>query len=212
MRCRHWRSRRRGLTRVPPWATHGEQGDEDMATSAEEAEGTVAQARAEALARVVLRPIAAADDPVLARIVREVMTEHGAIGPGFAIVDPEIDELSVAYAPDREPPAEYWVLEDGGEVLGGGGFGALAGGDGSTCELRKMYLLARARGGGLGRRLLEHLLARMAERGYRRCYLETLGTMHKARALYLAAGFEKLCAPEGATGHFGCDAWYARTL
>jgi len=171
-----------------------------------------ARARAQAWARVVLRPITEADDPAMAGLVREVMTEHAAVGPGFAIVDPEIDGLSVAYDPSREPAAEYWVLDDAGELLGGGGFGALAGGNGRTCELRKMYLLPRARGGGLGRRLLEHLLARMIARGYRRCYLETLGTMHKARALYLAAGFAKLCTPEGATGHFGCDAWYARDL
>lgn len=184
-----------------------------MATSRDRDRGGAGADRtAEAEARVVLRPIAATDDPAMARIVREVMIEHGASGPGFAIGDPEVDALSAAYDPHREPPAEYWVLEEAGEVVGGGGFGSLAGGDGSTCELRKMYLLPRARGRGLGRRLLEHLLARMAARGYRRCYLETLGTMQQARALYLAAGFEKLCAPEGATGHFGCDAWYARAL
>jgi len=174
--------------------------------------GAGARAPAEPRPRVVLRPIDATDDPVMARIVRDVMIEHGAAGPGFAIHDPEVDALSVAYDPRGEPPAEYWVLDDDGVVVGGGGFGPLAGGDGSTCELRKMYLLPRARGGGHGRRLLEHLLARMRARSYRRCYLETLGTMHKARALYLAAGFEKLCGPEGATGHFGCDAWYARVL
>lgn len=182
-----------------------------MGASGDEADA-VARARAEAAARVVLRPIEAADDPAMAKIVREVMIEHGASGPGFAIEDPEVDALSTAYDRRRDPPAEYWVLEDEGVLVGGGGFGALAAGDGSTCELRKMYLLPRARGGGLGRRLLEHLIGRMVERGYRRCYLETLGTMHRARALYLTAGFEKLCAPEGATGHFGCDAWYARTL
>ena len=33
-----------------------------------------------------------------------------------------------------------------------------------------------------------------------------------ARRLYEAAGFTRLCGPEGATGHFGCDAWYAREL
>lgn len=182
-----------------------------MPTNGDETQNA-ARARAEALARVVLRPIAEADDPAIARIVREVMTEHGAVGPGFAIVDPELDAMSVAYDPSREPPAEYWVLEDGGELLGGGGFGALAGSDRHTCELRKMYLLPRARGGGLGRRLLDRLLVRMTISGYRRCYLETLGTMDKARALYLASGFVQLCGPEGATGHFGCDAWYAREL
>jgi putative acetyltransferase len=191
--------------------TKGASNEVGMAASDDETDDA-ARARAEVLARVMLRPIARTDDPVLAGLVREVMTEHGAVGDGFAIVDAEIDALSVAYDPGRDPPAEYWVLDDEGELLGGGGFGALAGSDGQTCELRKMYLLPRARGGGHGRRLLEHVLARAAATGYRRCYLETLATMDKARALYLAAGFTKLCRPEGATGHFACDAWYTREL
>ena len=34
----------------------------------------------------------------------------------------------------------------------------------------------------------------------------------RARALYESFGFERLRAPQGGTGHFGCDAWYARDL
>ena len=36
--------------------------------------------------------------------------------------------------------------------------------------------------------------------------------MADARRLYEKKGFEKLDRPLGATGHFGCDAWYAREL
>lgn len=162
--------------------------------------------------RVLLRPITAADDPAVAHIIRTVMSEHGADGPGFAIHDPEVAAMSRAYDPEADPPAGYWVLDDEGEVVGGAGFGPLAGGDGTTCELRKMYLRPSARGGGLGRRLLEHVLDQARAAGYVRCYLETMATMQRARALYRAAGFEPLARPEGHTGHFGCDAWYARAL
>jgi putative acetyltransferase len=48
--------------------------------------------------------------------------------------------------------------------------------------------------------------------GYTRCYLETMATMQRARALYESFGFERLPKPQGATGHFGCDAWYAKDL
>jgi putative acetyltransferase len=159
----------------------------------------------------LLRPIRTDDDPAVAAIVRAVMTAHGAGGAGFAIHDAEVDHMSRAYA---APDARYYVLEHAGRVLGGGGFGRLAGTgpDAATCELRKMYFLPEARGLGLGRALLELLLADMRAAGYRRCYLETTAAMQAAQRLYRAAGFRPLCGPEGATGHHGCELFYAREL
>ena len=158
---------------------------------------------------IEIRPIRAGDDAAMARVIREVMTEMGASGPGFAIHDAEVDALSVAYS---GPRSAYWVVVDDEGLAGGGGFAPLAGGDGGTCELRKMYYLPRLRGRGLGRRLIETILAAAAQAGYRRCYLETLASMSRARVLYEAQGFRKLCRPEGATGHFGCDSWYELLL
>ena len=43
----------------------------------------------------------------------------------------------------------------------------------STCELRKRYLAPEVRGGGWGRWLLEHALARASELGFRHVVLET---------------------------------------
>jgi putative acetyltransferase len=43
-------------------------------------------------------------------------------------------------------------------------------------------------------------------------YLETLKTMTAARRLYESFGFEPRLAPLGATGHFGCDAWFVREV
>lgn len=156
-----------------------------------------------------IRPIEPRDDAALAAIIRQVMTELGAAGPGFAIHDREVDAMSQAYA---RPGAAYFVVEREGRCLGGAGFAPLAGGLTMTCELRKMYFLPEARGRGVGRRLLAHVLEAARAAGYRRCYLETYHTMDRARVLYEAAGFKRLCEPEGATGHFGCDAWYARDL
>ena len=36
--------------------------------------------------------------------------------------------------------------------------------------------------------------------------------MVQARGLYESEGFERLASPMGGTGHFGCDAWYAKEL
>ncbi len=169
--------------------------------------------RARAGRTIAIRPITVADDPELARIIRDVMTEHGASGPGFAIHDPEVAAMSATYgAAGANPASAYFVLEGPDGVIGGAGFGPLAGGEPGVCELRKMYLRPSARGLGLGRRLLRHVLGAAKDAGYARCYLETMATMHRARALYESEGFAPLCGPAGATGHFGCDSWYARPL
>ena len=93
----------------------------------------------------VIRPIEPRDDPAVAAIIREVMPSFGACGPGFAINDPEVDYMSRAYAAAR---SAYFVVEEGGKVIGGGGIAPLVGGDGDTCELRKMYFLPSLRGAG----------------------------------------------------------------
>lgn len=157
----------------------------------------------------VIRPIEPRDDPAVAAIIREVMPSFGACGPGFAINDPEVDHMSRAYAAAR---SAYFVVEEDGKVIGGGGIAPLEGGDGDTCELRKMYFLPVARGRGLGERMMRLCLDRARQFGFRRCYLETLTGMDGARRLYERVGFGRLDGPLGETGHFSCDQHYLLEL
>lgn len=156
-----------------------------------------------------IRPIEPRDEAAMASIIRTVMTEFGAVGEGYSINDAEVDEMYAAYS---GPGAAYWVVERDGRVLGGAGFGPLAGGDAVTCELKKMYLVGEARGLGLGRRLIELCLDGARRAGYARCYLETLEHMAAARRLYEGYGFERLGGPLGATGHTSCNGWYLLEL
>jgi putative acetyltransferase len=158
---------------------------------------------------LVLRPIEPRDDAAVASIIRAVMPEFGADGPGFAIHDPEVSTMSAAYS---RPRHAYFVVERDGRVIGGAGIAPLEGGDPGICELRKMYFLPEARGLGAGERMLRHCLAFAREAGFKLCYLETLAGMKQAQKLYRRLGFEPLCAPMGKTGHFGCDNWYALDL
>jgi putative acetyltransferase len=156
------------------------------------------------------RPIRSEDDAAVAAVIRTVMPEFGADGPGFAIHDPEVDHMAEAYA---KPGAAFFVVVDEADrVLGGGGFARLDGADEGTCELRKMYFLKEARGTGAGELLLRHLIAAARKTGYHTMYLETLTGMDAAMKLYTKMGFKPLCAPMGATGHTSCDRWYALEL
>lgn len=153
----------------------------------------------------VLRPIKPRDDPAIAALIREVMPAFGASGPGFALSDPEVGGMSAAYS---APRCAYFVVEQDGRLLGGAGIAPLAGGDGETCELRKMYFLPEARGRGLGAQALRECLSRAKALGFRRCYLETLTGMDAAMRLYERNGFRRLPGPLGDTGHFGCNRYY----
>ena len=156
-----------------------------------------------------IRPIAADDDAAMAVIIRAVMPEFGANGCGFAINDPEVDWMSKAY---DAPHHAYFVIEHGGEVLGGGGIAPLAGGDADTCELRKMYFLPQARGLGAGAAMMARCLDAARAAGFRRCYLETLTGMDAAMRLYERSGFRPIGQPMGTTGHGGCNTFYLRDL
>lgn len=161
------------------------------------------------MSALTLRPIAPGDDVAIAAIIRAVMPEFGAKGPGFAIDDPEVDFMSRAYS---GPRAAYFVVEREGEVVGGGGVGPLAGAPDDVCELRKMYFLPEARRSGMGRALLARNIEAARSFGYRTMYLETLTGMDAARHLYEKLGFQRLTEPMGATGHHGCNRFYALSL
>jgi putative acetyltransferase len=137
------------------------------------------------------------------------MPEFGAVGSGYAIEDPEVDDMFHAYHRTR---CAYFVVHKDGEVLGGGGIAPLEGGAHDTCELRKMYFLPELRGQGMGQKVLDLCLEAARNLRYKICYLETLKHMTQARSLYSRNGFRELEESMGATGHFSCDAWFAKDL
>ena len=145
----------------------------------------------------------------LAAVIREVMPEFGADGPGTALHDPEIAAMSAAYA---DPKSRYFVACLADRVVGGVGMGPLRGGAEGVAELRKMYLLSIARRQGIGRALLRMTIDEARAAGYTHLYLETMETMSAARSLYESEGFKLLPASWGDTGHFACHISYALAL
>jgi putative acetyltransferase len=156
-----------------------------------------------------IRPIEPRDNAAVASIIRTVMPEFGADGPGFAIHDAEVDDMHASYS---RPRCAYFVVERDGKVIGGGGVAPLDGGDATVCELRKMYFLPEARGIGAGASMMAFCLDIARRFDFKRCYLETLTGMDAAQTLYRKHGFEPIDAPMGGTGHFSCDRFYIRDL
>ncbi|HEX6287273.1 MAG TPA: GNAT family N-acetyltransferase [Acidimicrobiia bacterium] len=94
-----------------------------------------------------------------------------------------------------DPKVTFFSLRDDGRLLGIGAIKEL--GEGHM-ELKSIHTAEEARGNGVGRTVVNHLLSVAAERGARRVSLET-GSMEAfapSRALYARVGFVE-CDPFG---------------
>lgn len=156
-----------------------------------------------------IRVIEAKDNAALARIIRQTLEEFGANHPGTVYYDASTDCLSALF---DMPGSTYFVAEGNNEILGGGGIFPTAELGNDTCELVKMYLLPGARGLGLGFALLQKCIAFARAAGYRHIYLETMPELALAIKLYEKAGFKRLTAPMGKSGHYGCGIWMILNL
>ena len=86
------------------------------------------------------------------------------------------------------PDIRFFVLRDAGEPLAMGAYKRI---DAAHAEIKSMHVLVEARGRGLSRTLLDHLLGAARKDGFTRLSLETgvQTTFVAARALYARAGF-----------------------
>lgn len=161
------------------------------------------------LDEIKIRNIQASDNPELAVIVRNTLTEFGANVPGTVFFDPTTDVLFELFQTEK---SAYFVAEIEGKLLGGAGIYPTEGLPDNTCELVKMYLLPEARGIRLGRMLMERCLETARDYGFQQFYLETLPELNLAVKVYEKFGFEYLSAPLGDTKHFGCGLWMLKKL
>ncbi|WP_162127347.1 GNAT family N-acetyltransferase [Flavobacterium phycosphaerae] len=158
---------------------------------------------------IQIREIQKTDNPQIATVIREVFIVDNYPKTGTAFADSQLDFMFETY---DQPRAAYFVVEENGKIIGGGGVSQLENSTENICELQKMYFLQEARGKGLGLQMIEKCLAKATEFGYEKCYLETLPEMIAAQNLYKKVGFEYLCEPMGATGHTTCPVWMLKNL
>ena len=131
------------------------------------------------------------DDPY-AEDVRALLAVHLAFS--VSSTPPEYS-FALDVAQLAEPGVTFFSARDAGRLLG---VAALKRLDDTHAELKSMHTREAERGRGIGRALVEHLLAFARKEGYERVSLET-GTpddFAAARSLYLKCGFEP-CGPFG---------------
>ncbi|MCU0405146.1 MAG: GNAT family N-acetyltransferase [Chitinophagaceae bacterium] len=156
-----------------------------------------------------IRPIQPEDNKTIASVIRDTLVEFGANHPGTVFFDPTTDHLFELF---RKEKAAYWIVEDGTGIVGGGGIFPTKGLPADTCELVKLYLLPRARGKGLGKKLIEICHQEAKKNGFRKIYLETMPELTIAVPLYEKFGYQYLDGPLGESGHFGCAIQMLKTL
>ncbi len=89
----------------------------------------------------------------------------------------------------RAPEITFWTLWDDGELLCCGALKEIGPTHG---EIKSMHTAEKARGRGLARKMVEHIISQARERGYTRLSLETgsFDTFLPARSLYADFGFQ----------------------
>ena len=104
----------------------------------------------------------------------------------FQGFDEEMAAFPGAYAGPRGALILAWA---GATPAGAVGLRPL---DQGTCEMKRLYVRPAHRGGGLGRRLVEAVIAAGRARGYRAMRLDTIPSMEAAIGLYRALGFRPI--------------------
>jgi putative acetyltransferase len=159
---------------------------------------------------ILIRPIEPKDNLAIALIIRTALEEFGANKPGTVYFDASTDDLYGLFK--NQVGAVYFVAEQAGLLLGGAGIFPTEGLPAGVCELVKMYLAKEARGKGLGKKMIGHVMDWAKISGYQTVYLETMPELSKAVKVYENFGFQYLDAPMGNSGHCGCDLWMSKLL
>jgi putative acetyltransferase len=155
-----------------------------------------------------IRSIAQDDNAEIARIIRACLKEFGADKPGTVYYEESTDYLFEVF---REKASAYFIAEQNGIMLGGGGIFPSPGLPNGTCEMVKMYLLPESRGKGIGVALINKCLDTAKQNGFNTVYIESMLVLDRAIALYESYGFKRLSAPLGNTGHYS-EVWMTKSI
>ncbi len=102
---------------------------------------------------------------------------------------------------------EFWVIEQQNQIVGTAAYYPINRSE-KAVEIRKMYLLPKVRGFGLGKFLLQQLETAIALRGFEQIWIETASILVEAVKLYESNGYLPTTGVETSR----CDLVYVKYL
>jgi putative acetyltransferase len=137
------------------------------------------------LSHLTIRSASNRDRERVAELVFGVLAEYG-LEPDPETTDADLQDIEANYL---QRGGMFEVIEDEGNLLGSFGLYPV---NETTCELRKMYFIPSARGLGLGKYVLERVIARARALGFKQIVLETSSKLIAANRLYTKFGFKPI--------------------
>ena len=138
-----------------------------------------------------------------AEVIRQVLEEYGLPWQPES-ADRDVIEVESAYL---ETGGEFWVVKQNDAIVGTAAYQPIARGQ-NAVEIRKMYLLPKVRGQGLGVYLLEQLEKAISIKHYQEIWIETATILKEAVKLYERNGYQPASGVETAR----CDLVYVKRL
>ena len=129
-----------------------------------------------------LRAFRKTDPRTVKTLVERILKEHGLYRDHL----PSLAGLADIAATYRPPRGCFLVALKGRDIVGCGGLRPSKSG---WAEVNRMYVDRRIRGQGLGRRILDHLVAHARKKRFTRLFLESSTRFERAIRLYASSGF-----------------------
>ncbi len=156
-----------------------------------------------------IREIRHEDNAAAASMIRAVFVEHNAKREGTVFSDPTTDALYELF--QTEDRSVFYVALLDGQLVGTCGIYPTPGLPSGCAELVKFYLMAEARGKGIGRALMEKSIKAAQSMNFKQLYIESLPEFDKAVNIYQKQGFKSLEKPLS-QAHPGCNLWFIKDL
>jgi ribosomal protein S18 acetylase RimI-like enzyme len=137
---------------------------------------------------IVIRPIEPSDQHAACALILAGLGEHFPdLDP---VYNPDLDDIWRVYVVQGHV---FVVAEENGRLVGTGGLLVQA----TDGQLVRVSVARDRRGRGIGRAIVEHLVAAAQVQGLARVWMETNDDWHAAQALYRACGFHEFDYREG---------------
>ncbi|TAF05244.1 MAG: GNAT family N-acetyltransferase [Nostocales cyanobacterium] len=132
----------------------------------------------------IIRDWQKSDCTAAANVINTVLAEYG-LGWEADGADRDVLQVEEFYI---NAGGEFWVIEHQNQIVGTGAYYPIKRGE-KAVEIRKMYLLPKVRGLGLGKYLLQQLELTIAKRGFKQIWIETASVLKEAVQLYENNGY-----------------------